>query len=150
MAPPPPELPLEPDPPEPPALAELAAGFTVTCAVPVRLELAAEIAVTVTVAGEGTTAGAMYCPEDEIVPTVEFPPVTPFTCQLTAVFVEFMTVAMNICVPVPATTAAVPGVTLTVMAGTIVTAAEAVLVVSAADVAVTVAVAGDGTAAGAL
>jgi hypothetical protein len=32
-----------------------------------------------------------------IVPTVEFPPGTPFTLQLTAVFVELLTVAVNVC-----------------------------------------------------
>jgi hypothetical protein len=33
-----------------------------------------------------------------ITPTVEFPPDTPFTCQVTAVFVVPVTVAVNCCV----------------------------------------------------
>jgi hypothetical protein len=56
---------------------------------------ATEIAVTVTVGGTGTLLGAVYRPFVSIVPTVLFPPVTPFTCQVTAVFVVFTTVAEN-------------------------------------------------------
>ncbi len=40
----------------------------------------------------------MYSPKALIVPTVEFPPATPFTFQLTAVFVVPVTVATNVCV----------------------------------------------------
>jgi hypothetical protein len=51
---------------------------------------------------------------------VALPPATPFTCQLTAVLVEFDTVAVNCCVA-PVCTVAVPGatVTLTVGGGTV-------------------------------
>lgn len=52
-------------------------------------------AMMVTLAGLGIVAGAVYMPELDMVPTVEFPPVTPFTDQVTAVFVEFETVAVN-------------------------------------------------------
>jgi hypothetical protein len=61
----------------------------------VDAESAADTAVTVTVLGVGKAAGAVYRPAAEIVPVVEFPPVTPLTCQVTAVFVVFVTVAVN-------------------------------------------------------
>jgi len=48
-----------------------------------------------TVAGEGTRLGAVYRPVAEMVPTVELPPVTPLTAQVTAVFVVFDTVEVN-------------------------------------------------------
>jgi len=92
---PPPELPPE-EPPPPLVAAALAAGVTVTCAVPERAVSAADMAVIVTVAGEGTEVGAVYIPAVEIVPTVEFPPTTPFTCHATTVFDVFTTVAENI------------------------------------------------------
>jgi len=57
-----------------------------------------ETAVTVTVAGFGTVLGAVYKPPVVIVPTVAFPPATPFTCQFTAIFVVPVTVAVNCCV----------------------------------------------------
>jgi|SRR5215472_411134 len=63
------------------------------------------MAVTVTAAGLGTTPGAVYRPEPEIVPTAALPPVTPFTCQVTAVLLVFRTVAVNCCVPPTATVA---------------------------------------------
>src|ERR1700751_2933557 len=50
-------------------------------------------AVTVTLAGLGTADGAVYRPEVEMVPCVESPPVTLLTCQVTAIFVEPVTVA---------------------------------------------------------
>jgi len=62
--------------------------------------------VTVTVVVLWTVAGAVYRPELEIVPTVALPPVTPFTCQVTAVLLVF-TVAVNCCVPPVATVAEV-------------------------------------------
>ena len=43
----------------------------------------------------GAIAGAAYSPDGEIVPTVEFPPATPFTCQLTVVFEVPLTFAEN-------------------------------------------------------
>ena len=47
---------------------------------------------------EGTAAGAVYSPEDEIVPRVELPPLIPFTAQVTAVLELPLTVAENCCV----------------------------------------------------
>ena len=41
------------------------------------------------------------------VPLVASPPLTPFTCQVTAVFVDPVTVAVNCCVVAPATLAVV-------------------------------------------
>src|SRR5216110_584317 len=80
----------------------------VTCAEPDFVGSAWDTAVTVTVAGFGTTAGAVYRPELDIVPTVALPPVTPLTCQVTAVLLVFSTVAVNCCVP-PAPTVAATG-----------------------------------------
>ena len=52
----------------------------------------------VTLAGFGKSAGAVYKPALVIVPTVELPPATPLTLQLTAVFDVPVTVAVNCCV----------------------------------------------------
>ncbi len=84
-----------------------------------------DTALTVTVAEEGTMIGARYKPVVEMLPTVELPPVTPSTCQVTPVFDVFSTVAVNACVPPPALTLAVPGDTVTV------TGAEALTSISA-------------------
>jgi hypothetical protein len=59
---------------------------------------ACAIAVTVTVDGVGTALGAVYSPVVEMKPTVVLPPVTEFTCQVTAVLVVLPTVAVNCCV----------------------------------------------------
>src|SRR5204862_419282 len=85
-------------------------------------------------AGFGTTAGAVYRPELDIVPTVALPPVTPLTCQITAVLLAFSTVAGNCCLP-PTATVADTGeiVTRTTAAGVMVTCAEADFVGSAWD-----------------
>jgi hypothetical protein len=53
---------------------------------------------TVTPAGDGSTAGAVYTPPVEINPTAEFPPGTPFTFQETVESVAPVTVAWNVCV----------------------------------------------------
>jgi hypothetical protein len=50
-------------------------------------------AVTVTFALGGRIAGAVKRPDDEIVPADVLPPATPFTCQVTFVFVLPTTVA---------------------------------------------------------
>src|SRR5690349_4043407 len=63
---------------------------TVTVAVPNLVGSATLIAFTVTVFVD---EGAVYTPVALIVPTVEFPPVTLFTCQVTFVLVVFSTVA---------------------------------------------------------
>src|SRR5437764_207988 len=114
----------------------------VTCAEADFVGSACDTAVTVTAAGFGTTAGAVYRPELDIVPTVALPPLTPFTCQVTAVLLVFCTVAVNCCVP-PAPTVADAGeiVTRTAVVGVVVTAAEADFVGTACDAAVTVTVA---------
>jgi hypothetical protein len=78
-----------------------AAEGTVTIrteAVPKAVESAWEIALTTTVAGDGTAVGAEYKPEVETVPNVALPPVTPFTCQVTALLLVPVTVALKACV----------------------------------------------------
>jgi len=146
--PPPPELP--PDAPLVPAeVAALAAGVMVTCVDPERAVSAADTAVTVTVAGVGTAVGAVYMPVLEIVPRVVLPPATPFTSHVTVVLAEFMTVAEKASAADTGTFALV-GLTATVIIGVTATWAEALLVVSALDTAVTVTVAGDGTVDGAV
>ena len=66
---------------------------------------ACEIAVTETEAGLGTAVGARYKASFavprivvETMPLVEFPPLTPFTCQVTPVLLEPETLAVNDCV----------------------------------------------------
>jgi len=74
-------------------------SVTVTEAVSLVAGLAVRIAVMVTAAGVGMApAGAVYRPEGLMAPCAESPPVTPFTCQVTAVFVACITVAVNCCV----------------------------------------------------
>jgi hypothetical protein len=60
------------------------------------VESAAEVAVTVTVAGDGTVIGAVYTPDVEIMPTVALPPATPLTLQFTEVLADPVTVAANV------------------------------------------------------
>jgi hypothetical protein len=84
-----------------------------------------------------------------IVPVVAFPPVTLFTCQVTAVFDAFITVAVN-CVVVDVTTVAVFGLTVTVTAGVIVTVAVSDFVLSATEMAFTVTGFDAGTVVGAV
>jgi hypothetical protein len=60
------------------------AGVIVTDALADTVDCAVLRAVTVT-EPDGTVAGAVYSPADEIVPTVELPPATPFTSQFTDV-----------------------------------------------------------------
>jgi len=126
-------------------------AVTVILADPDFVVSACDTAVTVTVAGLGTAEGAVYSPEVEIVPTVEFPPVAPFTCQVTAVLEVPVTVAVNCCVFATCTDADAGATeTLTCAWAVTVTAADADLVVSACDTAATVTVAGLGTAEGAV
>jgi len=54
----------------------------------------------------------------EIIPTVALPPATPLTLHVTAVFEVFVTVAVNICMPVPACKLFVAGVTVTATGST--------------------------------
>jgi hypothetical protein len=60
--------------------------------------------------------GAVYSPLVLIVPTVALPPATPFTCQVTAVFVVPVTVAVNWSVA-PGLTVEEAPVTVTVICG---------------------------------
>jgi len=71
-------------------------GIIETVALAEAVDWYALCAVTVTEA-DGTAAGALYMPEDEIVPTAEFPPMLPLTNQLTAVLLVPDTVAANCC-----------------------------------------------------
>lgn len=68
---------------------------TVTVAVALLVGLKTEIALTVTAPEDGIDSGAVYRPAGEIVPYVALPPVAPFTCHVTAVFIAFATVALN-------------------------------------------------------
>src|SRR5438045_1343608 len=123
----------------------------VTCAEADFVGSACDTAVTATVAGFGTTAGAVYRPELDIVPTVALPPLTPLTCQVTAEIGRASCREGNCWLP-PAPTVADTGeiVTRTTAAGVMVTCAGADFVGSGLDTAVTVAVAGYGTTAGAV
>jgi len=114
---------------------------TVTVAGPEWLGSATEVAITVTVAGFGTVAGAAYRPFTSIEPP-------PDTDQVTAVFVALLTVAVNCCSvrfaghAFPASLAyklTVAGLTLTPTAGIVIVAVAAVPLVG---VAVTVALVG--------
>jgi hypothetical protein len=84
-----------------------------------------------------SVAGAVYNPLVEIAPTVAFPPATPFTAHVTAVFVDPVTVAVNCCV-FPSDTIADAGDRLTLTGTGTVTVAWADFVTSAALVAATV------------
>ena len=97
---------------------------------------AALVAATVTVL-ESALDGAVYRPEVEIVPTVLFPPVKPFTDQVTAVFVVPLTVAEN-CWVWPTSRDALVGDIPTEMGEAIVTVASADAVETAALTAATV------------
>src|SRR5580700_3893230 len=70
-------------------------GTMVTEAAAKTLEFACKIAVTFTVAGLGTPAGAEYVPAEFTVPIVALPPGTLSTCQLTAVLEVFCTLTLN-------------------------------------------------------
>ena len=56
---------------------------TVAPAEPKTVASVCSTAMTVTVAGEGTPAGAVKKPAELIVPMLLFPPPMPFTCQFT-------------------------------------------------------------------
>jgi len=64
-------------------------------------------AVTVTVFVVGMLAGGVYTPPVVIVPTVPLPPVTPFTCHVTALLARLVTVAEKLSV-LPSRTCAPP------------------------------------------
>jgi hypothetical protein len=95
-------------------LASTGAGFSkVTPLLPVALASAELTARTVIVFGLGSVFGAVYMPDELIVPAAALPPVTPFTCQVTEVFVVPKIWALNDCVA-PARTFAVVGETVSV------------------------------------
>lgn len=71
------------------------AAVMITCAEAILLLSACETAVTLTVAGLGTAAGAVYMPVEEIVPSLASPPLAPLTCQITAIFGALETTAVN-------------------------------------------------------
>lgn len=69
-----------------------------------------------TVAGAGRLAGAVYAPLAVMVPTVAFPPGTPFTLQVTDGFDAPVTLALNVC-DMPNRTDAAGGAIVTVIMG---------------------------------
>lgn len=74
------------------------------------------VAVTWTVAVAGRSAGAVYTPEDVIVPIAEFPPAMLPTLQLTLVSAVFVTAAVKVNW-FPSTTEPLAGVTVTMEGG---------------------------------
>jgi hypothetical protein len=89
-------------------------GFcSVTGLLAVAVESAELTARTVTTLEVGTVEGAVYTPDELIVPEAALPPATPFTCQVTDVFVDPETVALKDCAE-PARTFALAGMTETV------------------------------------
>jgi hypothetical protein len=90
-----------------PANFELFVGATVTDADADEVALAFEVAVTMTVACEGTEDGAVYRPPEEIVPQADPEQPGPLTLQVTAVFVVPVTTSANCCWPLTVTTALV-------------------------------------------
>lgn len=85
----------------------------VTLALPTAFGTAWLVAWIVTVAGDGTTDGAVYKPLIESTnPTALFPPITPFTSHFTLWFVLPITVAENDFCALT-TTFALAGLTLT-------------------------------------
>jgi hypothetical protein len=100
----------------------------------------------------GTPEGATYNPVDDMNPTVWLPPATPLTCQVTEVFGDPLTEAVNCWLP-KLGTVTVLGETLTPPEDVVlvtVTVADADFVVSACDIAVTVTGEALGTAEGAV
>jgi hypothetical protein len=73
---------------------ETVAGVIETIALADAVGCATLCAVTLT-GLDGTDAGAVYVPDEEIVPTVEFPPRVPFASQFTAVLLVPEIVAVN-------------------------------------------------------
>jgi hypothetical protein len=69
-------------------------GFcNVTALLPAAVASAELTAVTVTLPEPGTVFGAVYAPDELIVPVAALPPATPFTCQITEVFDDPVTAA---------------------------------------------------------
>jgi hypothetical protein len=110
---------------------------------------AALVAVTVTVAGEGTDGGAVYSPELLTVPQAAALHPDPATVHVTAVLEVPTTDAFN-CWVAPVTTDVLEGVTVTTTADMMVTFADAVLLGSAMLVAMTLMLGGEGATSGAV
>jgi hypothetical protein len=90
------------------------AGFcNVTALLPAALASAELTARTVTVLVLGTVVGAVYTPDELIVPVAALPSAKPFTCQVTEVFDDPVTEALKDFVA-PARTFALAGETTTV------------------------------------
>jgi hypothetical protein len=90
----------------------------VTCAVADFVGSSIKVAITVTAAGEGTAAGAVYEPPDVIVPTVALPPATPSTRHVTPeLLCAFDTVAVKSSAPLPASRVTQGGDTPTAVGG---------------------------------
>jgi hypothetical protein len=80
----------------PPGVTEIAISLaSVICDEPDLLVFAVLVAVICTVAFAGKSPGAMYTPLAEIIPSVLFPPGTPFTLEVTLAFVVFETSAVK-------------------------------------------------------
>ena len=124
-------------------------GATVTVAEADFVVSATDVAVTVTSAGLGIAAGAVYRPPVEIVPHVAPEQPAPLRLHVTLVLDEPPTVAMNCCV-LPMETCAVRGETLTMIECRIVTVTVSDLVESATEVAFRETCGGVGTVAGAV
>jgi len=132
-------------------------GVTVIVAAELLVLSATEVAVSVTVAGLGTVEGALYVTEVVVTPesvpqavplhpAPDSPQVTPLLC------VSFCSEAVKPCVPIPACTLGALGLTVTLIAWSVVmvTVAAEILVLSATEVAEIVTVAGLGTTEGAV
>jgi hypothetical protein len=131
------------------------AQVIVTLALPNFAASATLVAVTLTVAGDGGVAGAVktavVAPFAAIVPSVAFPPATPFTLQVTSVagLPVPVTLAVNTCAA-PVATLTGLGATLTTMSSLRLTPAAALACESALLTASTVTLGGDGRFAGAV
>src|SRR5207244_3431870 len=77
----------------------------VDTAAPHTVAYACAPTVAVTVAGASTSRGVRDQPQRAVVNTGASSPMTPFTCQVTAVLLVFCTTALNCCVPPAATVA---------------------------------------------
>jgi hypothetical protein len=93
-------------------------ALMLTVALAEYAELATLVAVIVTDPPDGTAAGAVYSPEEVIVPVVELPPATPFTDHITPVFTVPETEAEN-CFVHPTCSTAEVGEIVTEMEGAV-------------------------------
>ena len=119
---------------------------------PAAVGFATLTAWTITLGGAGRVTGAVNVVVEPgifvTVPTVAFPPTTPFTSHVTFVFVLPVTCAEKGCVPESGTDA-LPGVTTTVTGATMFTLSENAFAGSAVGVAVMATLGGVGAEIGA-